>query len=86
MAAGWRLAAGIMSEVSPEVVQVRAVPIELSRLLKFAGWFESGGEAKHAIQAGRVSVNGEVERTVRRQIQAGAVVSWDGRKLRVAVA
>lgn len=74
-----------MSKASPEVVLVRAAPIELSRLLKFAGWFESGGEAKHAIQAGRVSVNGELERTVRKQIPAGALVTWDGRSLLVHV-
>ncbi len=74
-----------MSTSTPEEVLIRAAPIELSRLLKFAGWFETGGEAKHAIQNGAVSVDGKIERVVRRQIPAGAVVTCAGRALRVAV-
>ena len=34
--------------------------IKLQDLLKFANLVESGGEAKERIQAGEVSVNGEV--------------------------
>ncbi len=72
-------------ETAPEDIQIRAEPIELSRLLKFAGLFESGGEAKHAIQNGEVTVNGVVETAVRKQIPAGAVVACAGRRLRVRV-
>lgn len=64
---------------------IGAEPIELSRFLKFAGVFESGGEAKHAIQAGAVRVNGVVEKTVRKQIPAGARVECAGRVLVVRV-
>jgi ribosome-associated protein len=67
----------------PEEITIRAEPIELSQLLKFAGLFESGGEAKHAILEGRVAVNGVVERTVRKQIKAGTTVSCSGRTLLV---
>lgn len=34
--------------------------IKLDALLKFAGLCETGGEAKEAVQAGGVKVNGEV--------------------------
>ena len=34
--------------------------IKLDALLKFAGVAETGGEAKEAVQAGDVKVNGEV--------------------------
>jgi ribosome-associated protein len=73
------------AQPAPEDIQIRAEPIELSRLLKFAGLFESGGEAKHAIQNGEVTVNGAVETAVRKQIHAGAIVGCAGRRLRVRV-
>jgi ribosome-associated protein len=46
---------------SPRVVKVRAVPIELGQLLKFAGLGGSGGEIKTEIKDGNVRLNGEVE-------------------------
>ena len=38
----------------PTVVTVRAEPIELCQLLKFAGLTDSGGEAKQVISEGKV--------------------------------
>ncbi len=73
------------AQPAPEEIRIRAEPIELSRLLKFAGLFDSGGEAKHAIQAGGVRVDGVVETTVRKQIPAGAVVECAGRRFVVRV-
>ena len=43
-----------------ETVKIQTEFIKLDALLKFAGVTETGGEAKEAIQAGEVKVNGEV--------------------------
>ncbi len=49
-------------------------PINLTQVLKRAGWVQSGGEAKSMIGEQRVFVNGEVELRKRRQMKAGDVV------------
>ena len=41
-------------------ISIRTEFIKLDALLKFAGLCETGGEAKEAVQAGRVTVNGQV--------------------------
>lgn len=69
------------ASAAPEEITIRAEPIELSQLLKFAGLFDSGGEAKFAIINGGVTVNGAVEKTVRKKIFAGATVTCAGRTL-----
>jgi len=66
---------------SPEEITIRAEPIELSQLLKFAGVFDSGGEAKHAINNGQVTVNGAVETAARKKVFAGTTVRCAGRTL-----
>ncbi len=67
--------------IAPEEIKIRAEPIELSQLLKFAGVFDSGGEAKHAINNGEVKVNGAVETAARKKIAAGATVECGERTL-----
>lgn len=64
-----------------EEIKIRAEPIDLSQLLKFAGLFDSGGEAKHAINGGQVTVNGVVETAARKKIFAGMTVACAGRTL-----
>lgn len=63
---------------SPRDVIVRAVPIELCQLLKFAGLADSGGAAKQLIADGQVTVNGTVETRKRRQLHEGDQVKLDG--------
>ena len=41
-------------------VKIATEFIKLDALLKFSGVMETGGEAKEAIQGGKVRVNGEV--------------------------
>lgn len=53
-------------------------PINLTQVLKLAGSFQSGGEAKTAISAGLVRVNGDVELRKRRKLAAGDLVAIDG--------
>jgi ribosome-associated protein len=51
--------------------------INLTQVLKLAGWVMSGGEAKSLIAAGEVRVNGDVELRKRRQMKAGDVVTLE---------
>ncbi|XOQ43117.1 MAG: S4 domain-containing protein [Clostridium sp.] len=43
-----------------EKIIIKTEFIRLDALLKLAGVFETGGQAKQAIQSGRVIVNGEI--------------------------
>lgn len=52
--------------------------IKLQDLLKFANLVESGGEAKERIQAGEVSVNGEVCTMRGKKIRPGDDVCFAG--------
>ena len=51
--------------------------IELDPFLKLAQIVDSGGQAKHLIQAGYVRVNGEVETRRGRKLHHGDVVLVD---------
>jgi ribosome-associated protein len=53
-------------------------PINLTQVLKRAGWVMHGGEAKALIAEGRVRVNGEVELRKRRKMARGDVVQLEG--------
>ena len=66
---------------APETIEIRADPIELTQLLKFAGIFDSGGEAKHAVNQGEVTVNGAVEKAARKKILHGDRIGCAGRTL-----
>lgn len=55
--------------------------IKLDQFLKLAQVVETGGQAKHVIQAGFVTVNGEVERRRGRKLVPGDVVIIDGEEL-----
>jgi ribosome-associated protein len=53
-------------------------PINLTQVLKLAGWVAHGGEAKALIADGMVRVNGEVETRKRKQMSLGDVVHLEG--------
>ena len=57
--------------------------IELNQLLKLAGVVEDGGEARAAIEAGEVTVNGTVETRRGRQLHPGDEVAYAAEHLRV---
>ncbi len=61
-----------------EPLNVGDRPINLTQVLKLAGWVANGGEAKALIADGMVRVNGEVETRKRRQMALGDVVELDG--------
>ena len=60
--------------------------IKLQDLLKFANLVSSGGEAKERVQAGEVTVNGEVCPMRGKKIRPGDVVAFSGQELTVAYA
>jgi ribosome-associated protein len=60
--------------------------IKLDQFLKLAGAVRSGGEAKHLIQGGSVTVNGEVEVRRGRKLRAGDVVIFAGEEYVVEIA
>jgi ribosome-associated protein len=57
--------------------------ILLQALLKAGGLVGSGGEAKAAIAAGQVTVDGVAETRRGKKIRAGQVVSFAGKEIRV---
>ena len=72
------------SEQDVEMIRIHTDFIKLEALLKFAGWCETGGEAKERIQGGDVALNGEVCTMRGKKCVPGDVVTLDGRSLRVA--
>jgi ribosome-associated protein len=65
----------LMSQSDRTSLVIGARPINLTQVLKLAGWVMSGGEGKALIAAGHVQVNGEIELRKRRQMEAGDVVT-----------
>lgn len=66
-----------------EVVKITTEFIKIDALLKFAGLTETGGQAKEAILAGNVLVNGELVLQRGKKIRPGDVVSFAGREVEV---
>ena len=66
-----------------ETVKIQTEFIKLDALLKFAGVMETGGEAKEAIQAGEVRVNGETCTMRGKKLRPGDVVALEGVELTV---
>lgn len=73
------------SASQPRTITVKAEPIELCQLLKFAGLADNGGAAKAIIVEGRVLLNGAVETRKRKKVMAGDRVSLDGETIVVAI-
>jgi len=57
--------------------------IELCQLLKLAGIASSGGEGKHLVAAGEVTVDGQPESRKTAKIQAGQTVECREKLIRV---
>jgi ribosome-associated protein len=64
-------------------IPIRGDVIRLGQLLKLAGLAESGGDARGVVEAGRVTVNGEVETRRGRQLRAGDVIARDSEVVRI---
>lgn len=64
-----------------ETIRITTEYIKLQDLLKFSGAAETGGEAKEAIQAGEVRVNGEVCTMRGKKLRPGDRADWNGTRL-----
>lgn len=73
------------SEPTPRTITVRAEPIELCQLLKFAGLADNGGAAKAIIGEGQVLLNGVVETQKRKKVMGGDRVTLGGETIVVVV-
>ena len=62
-----------------ETLNVGDREINLTQVLKLAGWVLSGGEAKTLIAEGYIRVNGAVEHRKRRKMAVGDTVEMEGR-------
>lgn len=67
-----------MTDREPRPVSIGTPFIKLDAFLKFACLCATGGEAKIAVQQGRVQVNGEVCPQRGRKLHPGDVVSFLG--------
>lgn len=67
-------------------VEITREPVELYKILKFEGLLSSGAEAKNAVAAGMVEVNGEPELRKRRKIVAGDVIVFQSETLKIVKA
>lgn len=74
-----------MSDTPARVITIKAEPIELCQLLKFAGLIDSGGAAKQVISEGLVLLNDEVETQKRKKVRAGDRVSFNGQTIKVSL-
>lgn len=64
-------------------LRIENLPIELYKILKLEGLVQSGGEAKHVIVDGLVTVNGEVETRKRKKIVSGDRIEFAGAKIEI---
>ena len=64
-------------------VKISTEFIKLEALLKFEGMAETGGDAKERIQAGEVTVNGEVCTMRGKKLRPGDVVTLDDLRVEV---
>lgn len=70
----------------PRTVELLREPVELYKVLKFEGLLASGGEAKAAIDAGQVEVNGQPELQRRKKLKSGDVIRFADEALVLALA
>ncbi|MEP7703844.1 RNA-binding S4 domain-containing protein [Paraglaciecola sp. 25GB23A] len=58
-------------------IEIYQEPIALYQLLKLEALVSSGGEAKAAIDAGKVLVNNQVETRRRKKILSGDIIEFE---------
>jgi len=65
------------------IVEITREPTELFKILKFEGLVSSGGEAKAAIAAGQVLLNGAIEIQKRKKIVSGDSIEFGDEKIKI---
>jgi len=67
-----------MGTENTRIVKINREPVELYKVLKFENLAGSGGEAKHFVADGLVTVNGKIEKRKRNKIYSGDVIGFNG--------
>lgn len=63
-----------------EDIKIKTESIQLDQFLKWANIVLSGGEAKSLIQAGKITVNGEIETRRSHKLHNGDIIQPEGLK------
>ncbi|MFT5837715.1 MAG: ribosome-associated protein [Flavobacteriales bacterium] len=66
-------------------IEIYEEPIALYQILKLEALVSSGGEAKAAIDDGRVLVNGKVETRRRNKIMSGDIVEFECERFKIVL-
>ncbi len=66
-----------------DTFEIKDELILLNQLLKALNWCESGAQANAAIEEGMVQVNGHTELRKRNKLTKGAVVEFEGNKVKL---
>lgn len=64
-------------------IEIKNLPIELAKFLKYAGLAESGGQAKQLILGGDVQVNGSIVAQKSLKIHDGDEITVAGKSIRI---
>lgn len=68
-----------------KTVEITQEPVELYKILKIGDIVTSGGEAKHFIAEGMVSLNGTIETRKRKKVFAGDIITFGAEKICIAL-
>ena len=74
-----------METLAMKDIEIYAEPIALYQILKLEALVSSGGEAKAAIDEGRVLVNGEVETRRRKKIMSGDIIEFEKQLFKIVL-
>ncbi len=72
--------------MSTQEFTLRGEHVALCDLLKLVGIAGSGGQAKHMIANGEVTVDGQLETRKTAKIRALQMVQWQGQQIKVVAA
>lgn len=67
-----------------ENIKINTEYIKLDQLLKWAGWTDTGAEAKMVIAEGKIRVNGETELRRGRKIRPGDMITFGSKEASVS--
>ena len=66
-----------------EVIKLKTEYIKLGQALKAAGFVESGVDAKHVIEEGKVTVNGQTATQRGKKLTVGDLVEYNGNNIKI---
>lgn len=72
-------------DIYATLIEIKAEPTELYKILKFENLVSGGGEAKQVISEGYVYLNGEVETRKRKKVYAGDVLYFNEQYFQIAL-